>query len=393
MKKFYLFLFFTFSILSIKAQSSFTEGKIALSESEYVRAEQIFEKIYNSDTTNESSLYYLAYSIYKQGKLGIADKLVEHGNSKYQNNTRFLQLGVKIASDRGYNKKAMDLNLKWCQNDSSNSNAFYSLGNLAGKLNMPGMMVNAWQIALKNNPNDLKMRSRLGELYLELRMPEFADSVVSIGFLQDPENRKFKIIKAKASYDMKEYDVTKDITDEFLASGDTLFSMLQLNAFSLYNTGKYEEALPLLDILIENSKPIASLFYIRGVCLKETDEYEKAIENFEEAIKLSIDEKIGTYYASLGESLEDEGSYQKAIAAYKKATEYEVKDIVIYQLARSCDLYYKDKTPAIHYYTEYTEKYDTINNKIYHEYAQRRIREIKADQFMQAKDMPSDTIN
>ncbi|NMM47472.1 tetratricopeptide repeat protein [Marinigracilibium pacificum] len=378
---------------NLNGQSLLNEGKLALADNDNEKAEAIFKQVYSNDSSDKQALYYLGYTLYISGKLNEAQSLIDKGLVEDSTNTKLLNLGIKISSKRDFYEKAMDYNIRWCQLDSGNAQAYSSLGNLAAKVKLPGLMMNAWEIALQNNPKDLDLRSRLADLYLELNMPEYADSVVSIGFFQDPDNRRLKKIKAKAAYDLKQYEVVIDVTNEFINEEILNLNMLQLNSFSLYNIGKYEEALPLIESLIENSKPIPALFYLKGVCLKETGQNAEAIKAFEQTIKHSYNDKIGSYYATLGKTYEENGEMNKAIASYKRATEFDTEDIIIYQLARTCDVYYKDKTPALNYYSMYAERFDTLENRAYHEFALQRISEIKENRFMEAKEISPNIID
>jgi hypothetical protein len=89
------------------------------------------------------------------------------------------------------------------------------------------------------------------------------------------------------------------------------------------------------------------------------------------AIESGISENIEVYYSQLARTYEEAKDYKNAIHYYQAAYEKSKTKILLYDLARNYDVYFKDKSTAIAYYKRYLASDDTI--KLAREYAKRRL--------------------
>jgi tetratricopeptide (TPR) repeat protein len=111
-----------------------------------------------------------------------------------------------------------------------------------------------------------------------------------------------------------------------------------------------------------------------GVAARAHGKIPSSVTWFRLAIDKSVSGNITTYYAQLAESCEDLGDYQGAIKAYRAAYNFSKDGIWLYQLARTYDIYYKDKSVALTYYEKYLESDDTIS--VARDYARNRLQDM-----------------
>jgi tetratricopeptide (TPR) repeat protein len=91
------------------------------------------------------------------------------------------------------------------------------------------------------------------------------------------------------------------------------------DAKDLITDGKYEQAITILDEVIENRGTGSAAYGLRGIAKMKLDRYEAAIEDHNKAIEL--DPEFATTYKSRGNAYSDLGNYERAIEDYDKAIE------------------------------------------------------------------------
>ena len=132
----------------------------------------------------------------------------------------------------------------------------------------------------------------------------------------------------------------------------------------LMNEGKLEESLDLLSMVekIETNNP--DIYLTKGGALNLLGDVEKAVEAFEQALTLPIDEPDETLY-NIGISFGQAGENALAIEYLEKAYHANPKnEIVLYELGYYCD---KDSRfeDSIAYYNEYLD-IDPFNHSVWY---------------------------
>ena len=92
------------------------------------------------------------------------------------------------------------------------------------------------------------------------------------------------------------------------------------SAVSLVNNGKIQEALQIVEPLIDKYPNESILFNIRGVCSKAKNKFHDAIDDFNHAISIKPD--YAEAYYNLGVTLREIGDLDKAIGSYRQALKY-----------------------------------------------------------------------
>ena len=92
------------------------------------------------------------------------------------------------------------------------------------------------------------------------------------------------------------------------------------SAVSLVTNGKIQEALQIVEPLIDKYPNESILFNIRGVCNKANNQFNDAIDDFNHAVSIKPD--YAEAYYNLGVTLREIGDSDHAIESYKKALKH-----------------------------------------------------------------------
>ena len=97
-------------------------------------------------------------------------------------------------------------------------------------------------------------------------------------------------------------------------------------AHELYQGGEYDKALNLYrDALIDRPEA-PELHFNVGDALFKSGDYEKALQEFEQALKLPGDRARAQAHYNIGNTLFQQQDYEKAIEAYKQALQLHAAD-------------------------------------------------------------------
>jgi tetratricopeptide (TPR) repeat protein len=135
-------------------------------------------------------------------------------------------------------------------------------------------------------------------------------------------------------------------------------------AQTLMSEGKLEECLDLLDVIekIETNEP--DLYLTKGGALNFLGDVEKAVEAFEKAISMPLDDADETLY-NIGISFGQSGETDLAIKYLEKAHQANPKnEIVLYELGYYCDKNSQFED-SIDYYNKYLD-IDPFNHSVWY---------------------------
>jgi tetratricopeptide (TPR) repeat protein len=209
---------------------------------------------------------------------------------------------------------------------------------------------------------------------LETDMFDIADSVLTHA-LRTNSSPQLTLLLAKAQLGEKKYAEVIKTTEKLLVKSDTLPAYARLMGISYFQLHEYDKVIPCMDFLLRKGLKAEWMYYYQGVSYQHLNKPDSAITFLNKAIEEGISDNIGQYYVQLATSYENVKDFKSAIKYYKAAYENSKKDILLYHLGRSYDVYYKDKSQAIAYFKRYLNSDDTI--KVAKEYTRSRLNELE----------------
>jgi len=314
------------------------------------------------------------YCYFQLGNYGDAIRQFENVMKLDSINTHALfQLGQLYARNKQYGE-AYACYEKLISSDTLNSFYYKQYAIVASQANAPIISLSNFFQAVKLNPRDIEAYALLGDVLLEADQYDIADSLLTQALTLNLSSQ-LRLLLAKAQLGEGKYEDVIRTTEQLMVKGDTLPAYARLLGISYFQLDKFDKVIPCMDFLLKNELKAEWIYYYLGVSYQRMNEQDSAIVYLNKAIEEGISENISNYYAQLATSYETIRDFKSAIKYYKAAYESSKRDILLYHLGCSYDVYYKDKAPAIAYFKRYLNSHDTI--KVAREYTRHRLNELE----------------
>ena len=358
---------------STRLQQRYQQANVYISTYQFDKALELLSECYIKDPQNTDYLLKIAYCHSQSGRYPDA-KLFYNEALKVDslNLIAISSLGSLYEGENNY-LKARGYYQQLIQADTSNSYYFKRNGFLALRLNDPISAIEYFQKAHLLNKVDIEVIHQLGAIYLALEELDYADQMIQKGLHTDPNNIKLLQTKARIHHKRKEHPEVVAAIEKTMVQGDTIDYYQMMMGVSYIHLDSVDTAIYHLERILAREKDTEHTHHYLGLAYRTKGELEKAETHFQRAIEKGISEQVGEYHAGLATIMEEKGELREAIRFYEKAKEYGAGGENIFHLARSCDLYYKDKKIALRYYEQYLR---TRDNK-YRDYTEQRIRQLK----------------
>ena len=298
------------------------------------------------------------------------EKIVEIDST---NNGALNALGQLYAKQKQFGGSIMCYS-KLIAMDSLNSYYYKQFGIVGLQAGIPGVAFQNFAKALALNPGDIESCAHLADMLIKGDRPDFAEKYLR-KTLAVSSSSYLTLLLAKAQMGEKKYNAAIKTTEQFLVKGDTTLEYARIMGICLFQLKKYEEAIPWMDYLLDNDMHAEWVYYHLGISYQNLNKHTVAINYFNKAVQEGISDDIGDYYVQLAWSYEAINNYKSAVKYYKAAYEESKDNLLLYQLGRSYDVYFKDTAKAIEYYKKYLKSADTA--KLAREYSQLRLNELE----------------
>jgi len=193
-----------------------------------------------------------------------------------------------------------------------------------------------------------------------------------------PKNKSFNLLAVDYYFEDKDYKKTIELLNNV---ENLKTEQKQLLGISYYYTKNFEKAKDYFYELLNSRQQDSKDAYYMALVYKAEKDFEKA----ELYINLSIEieqPKLSSHYYELGLIHQGAKQYQKAINSFKiSLKENKYNDKAQYQLALTCDSYYKDITITIKHYETYLKRFKRRDKQTY-EFVKQRLAELKQKDFM-----------
>ena len=258
--------------------------------------------------------------------------------------------------------------------DSLNSYYYKQFGIVGLQASIVGVAFQNFSKALALNPGDIESCAHLADMLIKGEQPEIAEKYLK-KTLAVSSSSTLTLLLAKAQMGGKKYNAAINTIDKFLIKGDTTLEYARIKGICLFQLKKYEEAIPWMDFLLDNDMHAEWIYYHLGISYQNLSKHAVAINYFNKAVKEGISDQLGDYYVQLAWSHETINNFKTAVRYYKAAYEESKDNLLLYQIGRSYDVYFKDTAKAIEYYKKYLKSADTA--KLTREYSRIRVNELE----------------
>jgi predicted Zn finger-like uncharacterized protein len=191
------------------------------------------------------------------------------------------------------------------------SDAFRHLGLAYGQKNLWEEAIQVLQKAIEYKPDDVLSLKNLGVAYLRQKRFSEAEQVVQQALQYGPDDEKAQSYLAMAVHGKQQEQQASDTAQKS-----------QVSAGKQEDITKVASSEP-ADMVTTHRNPFQE-FLDKGADFLDNAQYNKAIETFQEAIRLAPNSSDG--YFGLGMVYEKRQEWAKAIDAYQKAVELNPND-------------------------------------------------------------------
>ncbi len=282
-----------------------------------------------------------------------------------------------IEQKRGYLHKANAYYLKIITLDSNNFNAYKQLADLH-KNDDSDEKLTYLQKANQLNPIDADVVIDLCQIYFQMNNFKQASTVLAPALAADTANLNLLKLKMPISIAEKRYDLSIKTGQLILSNGDSSAVVMNQIANSYFAKLEYRNALKYFLKVKTRPENQEELLYNIASCYLGLKDYNKAIDYVNQAINKGISNKTASYYALLGESLENNNKVEEGINAYKRGLLFENNGSLYYNIALTYENKLNDKKNAIANYNLYLANYKGIKrNPKLASYIKYKIEELK----------------
>ena len=377
----YSFILFFCSLTMAEAQktdSIMNEQRLLIHRVDSLVASYKFEKaldiLAKGDSMNVEILLRIGQCNFRLGASGSAIHPYERVLQIDSANLSALnQLGQLYARDGDFSK-ALASFVQLIRLDTANSYYYRQAGSMAARLENKIFAKELYRKALHFNSLDVEASMALGTIMMDMEEYAGVDSIVDRALVADGTYKPLLLLKAKSAFEQQHFETVILTINSLLEKSDTSAIHARLLGISYFHLHNYNKLVTCMNFMLRNRYDNEWIFYYLGVASRELGDIAASIDYFRMAVQKSISENTMTYYSQLGQSYEEMGDYQGAIRSYRAAYNYSKDGILLYHLARTYDVFYKDKTTALAYYQKYLKSDDTIRRA--KEYARKRMQDM-----------------
>ncbi len=279
---------------------------------------------------------------------------------------------------------ALETYNKLLELDNTNSYYYTKAALLQYNLNKHSEAIQLYEKALVLNPEDLETATSLSNLYIRLKQYELAEYRIEKSLLIDSLNLRLLRTKAKLFYIQDQYLKVLEIGEKLVAQADTTDFTRRIVGLAAYHEKNYPKVIEFFVPLLKQEEEEHLLHYYLGIAYQKMKQWAESEVSFKKAISAGIATHIDDYFKQLGYVYEQKNQLKDAIHHYKKAHYYSKESLLLYQLARTSETYYKDKKIALRYYKEFLKK-DNKKYPDFREYAAYKVNELTEQLHMSRK--------
>jgi tetratricopeptide (TPR) repeat protein len=375
---FFLFLICLNGIVSAQ-QSSKSDDALLLEyyqNQHFAEAADYLKKTYPEPVSDIKILSSLAYASSMAGRLPEANDYYQRVYATDTTNTAVLFNLGSINARRGDNRQALSFYKRVLLKDSTNFNVYKQMATLSQNMGSTTDAIMYYQKANKINPTEPDVAYDLTSFYINMKLYQKADTIVTIAIQADTADMLLLTGKAQIDYQLKKFPDCVTLCNKLIQSGGQTSEVISMLGNSYYNLKKYNDCINALKQLEQTKTASEISYYVMAMSYKALHNQAMAVTYFDKAIKEALSVNVNSYYSEMADSYDQMHQLKNAANAYQKSLLYGVMPLTYYSLANLYDTELKNKQLALRYYKKYTKSDPQKDQQSYLVYAKRRISEL-----------------
>jgi tetratricopeptide (TPR) repeat protein len=234
-----------------------------------------------------------------------------------------------------------------------------------------------YSLAYQNDSLDLITVTGFAKLLMNFRQYDDADSLLNSALALDPSNRFSLLTKAKLAFDSENWEDVLGWLEPLMKDDPPLLAM-RYTGISLYQLGRYEEAIDILRTLSNTANELDYTHYYMGLSMEKLGQIDMATIQYGQALNKAISGNLGTYYERFGLMQQAGDNHKEAIESFRMAKKFSARNILNFHLANSYDVYYQDSKAALEMFELYIAQENSLESPE-KTYAENRVAQLKKD--------------
>lgn len=385
MKQLFTLFSFFFLVTSLLAQQEdsdfYRQFSTAMENGQIQTAIVIGEKWKLNESRNINAYYLTAKALIKKGR---TKEAIDNLNSALQiDSTHVASLLASAELLTASNSDALDLYEQLIIINPTNAYFYREAAESALRSRKLDKALAYYSLAYQNDSLDLIILTGFAKLLLDFRQYNDADSLLNRALAIDPSNRFSRLTKAKLAFDSENWEGAIKWLDPLMMDNPPLLAM-RYTGISLYQLGRYQEAIEMLRTLSNIANKLDYPHYYMGLSMEKLGQIDMASVQYGQALNKALSGNLGTYYERLGLMQQAGNEHKEAIESFRMAKKFSARNILNYHLAKSYDAYYQDSKAALEMFETYIAQEDTLES-LEKTYAENRISQLKKDRHFEGQ--------
>ncbi len=265
--------------------------------------------------------------------------------------------------------------------DYRNPNYHYEMGLVLEKMKDSTAM-NRFRVAYDLDATHQKAIFKIAKYHLIKRQHVLSHKYIDKGLESYPNNLKLMSLKAQNYFYQDDYKNARTWFQKLVDLGESS-EFIHEKLSSLHaEFSDYELAIEHRKLVLKYNPNNSDALFLIGQYYEHLKDYKQAESYYRMSIQLK-DIPLDLEYQKLGYVMNRQDKHKEAIEAYKKAVRENPENITaLFFLITTKDKYYEDIDTKIKLYEDFMTKH---SESVFAHFAQERIKELKQDKFLKAK--------
>jgi len=276
--------------VAMNADEYFEAGMRAIEQGDHPEAQRMFGHVLETDPTNAQALYFQGCMLSEAGKYAEAVPVYEaclsHADADQAAYPLF-NLGY-ACQQMGDIRNALLAFQRATQADPMMADAWINIGRLLDDMGTHETAVECYDTALRIQPEDSMALANRGNSLKSLERYTEARASYEMALQHDPDDFAAQTGRAVCLFHTGEPESGMQMLDELIATSGNVVAKCE-QSMLLILSEKYEEALLLLDEILQDGIADREIHNNRGECLAKLNRPEEALVSFEKSLAIDGD--------------------------------------------------------------------------------------------------------